>query len=160
MVPDIGANCRLEDQLDWLCDHIIHTDELVQLTLDLCNIESPAGREAEVGRFVFEWMLREGFAPKKIGMFPDRFNVLGTLPGLGDGYSLIFNSHLDTGRSKADRWSIREPDAAINHGAWREGNTLFGEGVVNDKGPMAAFLLAAKALKSSGKALRGDLLLS
>ena len=135
-------------------------DELVQLTLDLCNIESPAGREADVGDFIFQWMRNEGFAPRKIGMLPDRFNVLGTLPGGGDGYSLIFNSHMDTGRSKGDRWSIRHPEASINHGAWLEGDTLFGEGVVNDKGPMAAFLIAAKAVKHSGIALRGDLLLS
>lgn len=135
-------------------------DELVQLTLDLCNIESPAGREAEVGDFIFEWMRTAGFAPRKIGMFPDRFNVLGTLPGTGNGYSLIFNSHMDTGRSKADRWSIRAPDAEINHAAWRDDDTLYGEGVVNDKGPMAAFLIAAKAVKASGIALRGDLLLS
>src|SRR6202035_2234472 len=32
--------------------------------------------------------------------------------------------------------------------------------IVNDKGPMAAFLIAAKALKASGIRLRGDLLLS
>jgi acetylornithine deacetylase/succinyl-diaminopimelate desuccinylase-like protein len=141
-------------------DAAINRDDLVRLVLDLCNIESPAGREAEVGEFVFNWMSREGFAPKKIGMFPDRFNVLGTLPGEGDGYSLIFNSHMDTGRSKADRWSIRNPEAEINHGAWLEGDTLHGEGVVNDKGPMAAFLIAAKALKASGIKLKGDLLLS
>jgi acetylornithine deacetylase/succinyl-diaminopimelate desuccinylase-like protein len=138
----------------------IDRDELIKLTLDLCNIPSPAGQEAEVGNFVFAWMQKEGFAPKKIGMFPDRFNVLGMLPGDGDGYSLIFNSHLDTGRSKADRLSLREPDAPINHHAWLEGEMLFGEGVVNDKGPMAAFLLAAKAVKKTGKTLRGDLLLS
>ncbi len=138
----------------------IDRDELVHLALDLCNIESPAGEEAAVGEFVFDWMRREGFAPRRIGMFPDRFNVLGTLPGSGDGYSLIFNSHLDTGRSKSDRWSIRDPDAEINHGAWRDGDTLYGEGVVNDKGPMAAFLIAAKAIKQAGIALRGDLLLS
>ena len=124
----------------------IDADELVQLTLDLCRIESPAGEEAEVGEFVFGWLAREGFMPRKIGMFPHRFNVLGTLPGRGDGYSLIFNSHMDTGRSKADRWSIRNPEAPINHGAWVEGDTLHGEGVVNDKGPMAAFLIAAKAV--------------
>lgn len=141
-------------------DAAIDRDELVRLTLDLCNIESPAGCESEVGAFVFDWMGREGFKPKKIGMFPDRFNVLGTLPGRGDGYSLIFNSHLDTGRSKADRWSIRNPEAGINHGAWLEGDTLHGEGVVNDKGPMAAFLIAAKALKTIGVPLKGDLLLS
>ncbi len=138
----------------------IDRDELVRLTLALCNIESPAGGEAEVGHFIFEWMRNEGFAPRKIGMFADRFNVLGTLPGAGDGYSLIFNSHMDTGRSKADRWSIRAPEAEINHAAWRDGDTLYGEGVVNDKGPMAAFLIAAKALKASGIPLRGDLLLS
>jgi acetylornithine deacetylase/succinyl-diaminopimelate desuccinylase-like protein len=138
----------------------IDRGELIELTLDLCNIESPAGKEAEVGAFVFDWLRREGFEPKKIGMFPDRFNVLGTMPGRGDGYSLIFNSHLDTGRSKADRWSLRDPDAAINHGAWIEDETLHGEGVVNDKGPMAAFLIAAKTLKQSGATLRGDLLLS
>ncbi len=28
----------------------IDRDELIQLTLDFCNIESPAGREAETGR--------------------------------------------------------------------------------------------------------------
>ena len=141
-------------------DILIDADELVKLTLAICNIESSAGNEAEVGEFVFDWMRREGFEPRKIGMFPDRFNVLGTLPGRGDGYSLIFNSHMDTGRSKADRWSIRNPDAAINHGAWVEGDMLRGEGVVNDKGPMAAFLIAAKAVKAAGIELRGDLLLS
>lgn len=141
-------------------DLAIDRDELVQLTLDMCNIESPAGREAEIGAFVFNWMQEKGFEPRKIGMFPDRFNVLGVLPGRGDGYSLIFNSHVDTGRSKQDRWSIRNPDAAINHGAWLDGDTLFGEGVVNDKGPLAAFLIAAKAIKQAGIKLRGDLLLS
>ncbi|MCC6777737.1 MAG: hypothetical protein IT537_14080 [Hyphomicrobiales bacterium] len=138
----------------------IDRDELVELALALCNIESPAGQESRVGELVFDWMRREGFSPRRIGMFPDRFNVLGILPGSGDGYSLICNSHIDTGRSKSDRWSIRDPDAAINHGAWRDGETLFGEGVVNDKGPLAAFLIAAKTLKRAGVALRGDLLLS
>jgi acetylornithine deacetylase/succinyl-diaminopimelate desuccinylase-like protein len=138
----------------------IDADELVKLALDICNIESPAGEEAKVGEYVFAWMRREGFSPRKIAMFPERFNVLGTLPGRGDGYSLIFNSHMDTGRSKADVWSIREPDAAVNHGAWLSEGVLHGEGVVNDKGPMAAFLVAAKAVKATGIELRGDLLLS
>lgn len=138
----------------------IDREELVELALDLCNIESPAGEEAEVGEYVHEWMQREGFSPRRVSMMPDRPNILGRLPGTGGGYSLIFNSHMDTGRSKADRWSIRNPDADINHRAWRDGDTLYGEGIVNDKGPMAAFMIAAKALKTSGITLRGDLLLS
>jgi acetylornithine deacetylase/succinyl-diaminopimelate desuccinylase-like protein len=138
----------------------INRNELVSLALDLCNIESPAGKEGEVGEFVFQWMKAEGFSPRKIGMFPDRFNVLGRLAGTGGGYSLIFNSHLDTGRSKEDRWSIRNPDDEINHSAWLNDDTLYGEGIVNDKGPMAAFMMAAKTLKAASITLRGDLLLS
>jgi len=42
---------------------------------------------------------------------------------------------------------VLDPDADIHHKAWREGEELVGEGVVNDKGPMAAFLIAAKSLK-------------
>lgn len=141
-------------------DILIDRDELIQLTLDLCNIRSPAGQEAEVGGHVFDWMQREGFDPKKIGMFPDRYNVLGTLRGGGDGYSLIFNSHMAIGRSEADRWSLRNPNADINNGASVDGETLHGEGAVKGKGPMAAFLLAAKALKQSSKMLRGDPVLS
>jgi acetylornithine deacetylase/succinyl-diaminopimelate desuccinylase-like protein len=143
-----------------MSDLAIDRDELVQLALDLCNIESPPGGEGEVGEFVYQWMRREGFVPRRLGMFPDRFNVLGRLPGRGDGYSLIFNSHMDTGRSREDRWSLRDPDEERNHGAWREGDTLHGEGIVNDKGPMAAFMIAAAALRRSGAELRGDLLLS
>jgi acetylornithine deacetylase/succinyl-diaminopimelate desuccinylase-like protein len=93
-------------------------------------------------------------------MFPDRFNVLGRLRGRGAGYSLIFNSHLDTGHADTDVWSMRHPGAAIHHRAWREDDTLFGEGVVNDKGPMAAFLIASKAIKEAGIEMMGDLLLS
>lgn len=143
-----------------VADIRIDDDELVRLALDLASIESPAGREGEAGAFVHDWLAEQGFEPRRIGMLPDRFNVLGRLPGRGDGYSLIFNSHLDTGRSRDDRWSLREPHAAIDHGAWREGDTLYGEGIVNDKGPMAAFLIAAKAIRNAGVELRGDLLLS
>jgi acetylornithine deacetylase/succinyl-diaminopimelate desuccinylase-like protein len=47
----------------------------------------------------------------------------------------------------------------VFHTAWREGDTLIGNGVCNDKGPMATFLLAAKAIKDAGVKLKGDLLL-
>src|SRR5215208_1760620 len=46
------------------------------------------------------------------------------------------------------------------HRAWLDGDDLVGEGIVNDKGPMTAFLIAAKAVKSTGVPLKGDLLLT
>ena len=36
---------------------------------------------------------------------------------------------------------------------------LVGNGIVNDKGPMATWLMAAKAIKDSGTSLKGDLVL-
>jgi acetylornithine deacetylase/succinyl-diaminopimelate desuccinylase-like protein len=67
---------------------------------------------------------------------------------------------MDTAVRSTDIWSRIDPDADVHHKAWREGDELVGEGVVNDKGPLAAFLIAAKAIKRAGVKLKGDLLLS
>src|SRR3989338_3899115 len=41
-----------------------------------------------------------------------------------------------------------------------EGRRIFGKTVQNDRGPMAAFMIAAKAIKNSGAAVRGDIILT
>lgn len=138
----------------------IDKDELVRIVLDICNIDSAGPIEAPVARYVSDWLQAQGFKVRKIGLLADRFNVLARLPGSGGGYSLILNSHMDTAVRATDTWTRKEPHADIHHKAWREGNELVGEGVVNDKGPMAAFLIAAKAIKTAGVQLKGDLLLS
>lgn len=139
----------------------VDEDEVVALALELGNIDSPTGDEGPAGEFVYDWLVENGFQAKKIGMFEDRFNVLGTLPGTSDaGYSLIFNSHYDTGKHGHDVWSLRDATNKIYHSAWREDDVLYGEGVVNDKGPMAAFLVAANTIKRAGVELKGDLLVS
>lgn len=138
----------------------IGKDELVRLALDVCNIDSAGPNEAPVARYVADWLQTEGFKVRKIGLLAERFNVLARLPGTGGGYSLILNSHMDTAVRATDTWSRANPEADIHHKAWIEGDELVGEGIVNDKGPMAAFLIAAKAIKRAGVQLKGDLLLS
>jgi acetylornithine deacetylase/succinyl-diaminopimelate desuccinylase-like protein len=138
----------------------INKDELVRLALEVCNIDSAGTNEAPVARFVGNWLRREGFIVRDVGLLADRFNVLARWPGSGGGYSLIFNSHMDTSVRVTDIWSNVDPAADIHHQAWREGDELVGEGIVNDKGPMTAFMIAAKAVKDAGVALKGDLLLS
>ena len=139
-------------------DHI-DVDELVKVALDLGNIDSPTGSEGPVGEYVYDWLIRQGFEARKIALVPDRPNVLGTLPGTSFGRSLVFNSHMDTTIHKDEWWTTRRAADAVFHSAWREGDTLIGNGVCNDKGPMATFLLAAKAIKDAGVRLKGDLLL-
>ena len=138
----------------------ITPDEIVRLALALCNIDSPIGHEGAVGEFLCGWMKRNGFATRKLGLQADRFNLLGSLPGSGGGYSLIFNSHMDTAVPGERDLTHADPTAARFHSAWVEEDLLIGEGIINDKGPMAAWLVAAKAIRESGHALPGDLLIS
>jgi acetylornithine deacetylase/succinyl-diaminopimelate desuccinylase-like protein len=139
---------------------LIDRDELVRFTLEICNIDSAVGHEGEVSEHLYNWMLQQGFAVRKIGLLSERFDVLGTLRGTGGGYSLIFNSHMDTAVPRQTDLVHADPTHRVYHSAWKEDDLLIGEGVCNDKGPMAAFLIAAKAIRSSGHRLKGDLLLS
>jgi len=139
-------------------DHI-DVDELVKVALDLGNIDSPTGSEGPVGEYVFDWLSRQGIRAQKVALMPDRPNVIGMLPGSGRGKSLVFNSHMDTTIHKDEWWTTRRAADPVFHSAWREGDTLIGNGVCNDKGPMATWLLAAKAIKDSGITLKGDLVL-
>ena len=138
----------------------IDRDELVRLALTICNIDSSGPTEAPVAKVIAEWFTTEGFKVRRVGLLADRFNVLARLPGSGGGYSLLLNSHMDTSVRATDTWTRTDPAADIHHKAWLEGDELVGEGIVNDKGPMAAFMIAAKAIKQSGVTLKGDLLLT
>lgn len=138
----------------------IDPQEVVDLALALGNIDSPTGAEGPAGEFVYEWLAKNGFTPKKYALIPERFNVAATLGGTGGGYSLIFNAHLDTTLRPDAVWSARDPRDPLYHSAWVEGDAIYGDGVVNDKGPMAAFLVAAKAIRDAGYPLKGDLVVS
>jgi acetylornithine deacetylase/succinyl-diaminopimelate desuccinylase-like protein len=137
----------------------IDVDELVKVALDLGNIDSPTGREGPVADYVHDWLRRAGFDPRKVALYPDRPNVIATLPGAGEGRSLCFNSHMDTAVHHEEWWASRRAGDPIFHSAWRDGDMLYGNGIVNDKGPMATWLIAAKAIRESGATLKGDLVL-
>ncbi len=138
----------------------IDPQEVVDLALALGNIDSPTGAEGPAGEFVYDWLAANGFAPKRYALVEDRINVAALLPGTGGGYGLIFNAHLDTTLRPDAVWSAKDPNDPLYHSAWVEGDEIFGDGVVNDKGPMAAFLVAAKAIRDVGAALKGDLWVS
>jgi acetylornithine deacetylase/succinyl-diaminopimelate desuccinylase-like protein len=138
----------------------IDGEEVVELALALGNIDSPTGSEGAAGQYVFDWLGANGFAPRKYALVEDRFNVAASIDGSGDGYNLVFNAHLDTTLRPDAVWSAREPRDPLYHSAWVEGDEIHGDGVVNDKGPMAAFLVAAKAINDAAYPLRGDLTVS
>ena len=138
----------------------IDPNEVVELALTLGNIDSPTGSEGAAGRFVRDWLASNGFEPKTYALTEDRINVAAWVHGTGGGQSLIFNSHLDTTLRPDAVLSARDPLDPLYHSAWIDGDEIFGDGVVNDKGPMAAFLVAGKAIREAGFPLKGDLIVS
>jgi acetylornithine deacetylase/succinyl-diaminopimelate desuccinylase-like protein len=138
----------------------IDPQEVVDLALALGNIDSPTGSEGAAGQFVYDWLAGNGFAPRRFALVDDRFNVAAWLHGSGGGYDLVFNAHLDTTLRPDAVWSARDAGDPLYHSAWVDGDEIYGDGVVNDKGPMAAFLVAAKAIRDSGLTLKGDVIVS
>jgi len=144
----------------------IDVEELTALALDLGNIPSPAGHELAAGNFVYDWMDREGFNPRKVGAVPERNNIIGTYGGQGRGKNLLFTAHLDT---EAPTWNPEldpykfRPETLKNREwqeCWLEDGVLYGYPIANDRGPMSCFLMAAKALKKAGIQLSGKMYLT
>jgi acetylornithine deacetylase/succinyl-diaminopimelate desuccinylase-like protein len=138
----------------------IDEDELVELALALGNLDSPTGEEGPSSDHVYEFLAAAGFEPQRLGLYPDRANVVARWRGAGGGPSLLFNSHLDTTIAREETLTTLNAGAREYHEAWREGDYLIGNGIVNNKGVMASWLIACKALKESGVKLAGDLLMT
>ena len=147
----------------------IDENEMVELALTLGNIPSPAGHERAAGDFVYDWLNREGFSPRKVGATPERNNIIGTYGGKGPagvGRNLLFTAHLDTESPTwdpdLDAYKYR-PETLQNREwqeCWLQDGAFHGYPIANDRGPMTCFLIAAKALKTAGFDLAGKLYLT
>jgi len=116
---------------------------------DLVRIPSPSTQEGALAERLAEEMERVGFAEVRI----DRLgNVIGRV-GVGHpGRRLVFNGHMD-------HVGIGDP-AAWTHdpfGAEVEDGVLFGRGVVDMKGALAAMVYGAKLLRDAKVRLSGEL---
>src|ERR1051325_7431170 len=136
----------------------IDRDELARLGCDLVNLPSPTGQEKAVAEFILDWFKANGLKAVRQDVEVDRPNAVGVFKGDGTGLSLGFNGHMDTSftgtaedlRMVADI----EPDEMLKGSI--AGNKVRGLGISNMKGGVAAFMMAAKALKKSGVKLKGD----
>ena len=137
---------------------LIDRKELIELALALGNIPSAAGEEAEIGNFIYDWLARNEYSPRRIGFVPERCCMAGVLPGTGDGISFAFNSHMDTAKQVDD--FVQQLPESGGRAAWVDGKYIMGAGIVNDKGPMAAWMIATNAIRKAGVKLRGDLVLT
>jgi len=164
--PGLPASAAVSEEDKAAIVAAIDEAELVDLALTLGNIPSPARHEKAAGDFVYDWMAKEGFAPRKVGATPDRNNIIGTYGGAGPGKNLLFTAHLDTesptfdpdhDRYKYTAETLANPEWQT---CWLENGELRGFPIANDRGPMSCFLIAAKALKKAGIELGGRMYLT
>lgn len=148
-----------QEEISRVVNHLSE-QEVIELALALGNIDSPAGREQEAGEHIFGWLRERELEPRRAGLTPERFNVVGRLKGTGEGPTLVFNSHMDTSVSADEIWSTIHAADPIYHQAWQEGEFIYGNGVCNDKGAMAAWMVACDTIRRSGVKLAGDILLT
>ena len=132
-------------------------EDLVNLAIELGQTPSPHGKELEVGTKVVDWLNQNGIEAYLQHITEESVNVIGRIPGTSDGTSLVVNAHLDTGPELSPAAS--ETERRIN-GAWVDGDTIYGLGVINCKGQVAAFMAAARAIKKAGIKLKGDLIIT
>jgi acetylornithine deacetylase/succinyl-diaminopimelate desuccinylase-like protein len=135
----------------------IDEKELVELATALGNITAPSGHEQPMADYVEGWLQANGFHCYQQNLCEGRSNAIGVLRGTGGGKNLIFNSHLDSDMNLPPL-----PGGPIPLGPRIrvEGRRIFGKTVQNDRGPMSAFMIATKAIKNAGIALRGDIIMT
>ena len=130
--------------------------ELVALVRDLVGYPtlSPPGRNTEAAQaYVGAYLGRLGCAVDTFEVYPGDPDVVGRLTGAGGGRSLLFNGHVDVAEvGNVEGW--RHPPFS----ATEEGGRLYGRGVCDMKGGLAAALFALRAVRECGLRLRGDVL--
>jgi acetylornithine deacetylase len=128
-------------------------EELVRCAVELARIPSFTTQETAVAQYLAEYLGRHGIATELQEVEPGRRQCLARLPGQGGGRSLMLNGHTDIDPLilgwRRDPW---HPSV--------EGDSIYGHGLANMKGGVAAMIEAALMLKRAGIRLKGDLLVA
>jgi acetylornithine deacetylase len=86
--------------------------------------------------------------------YKDRPNVVGTLKGKGGGRSLILMGHVDTVPVESrSSWSHDPFGGDIDNGK------LYGRGALDQKGGVAAQIMAVESIIDAGLSLKGDVII-
>lgn len=139
---------------------------VVKTAMELTDIYTPTGSEIEAARYLLSRASELGL-PAKLQQLTERSgNVVAVLEGSGGGPTLIFNGHLDISHTEeetalpgGDNTFVRPaelapgylPEARIVDERW-----IYGSGVYNMKGSLAAFLACVEAIKRADIELPGS----
>ncbi len=143
-------------------------DEPVALAQQLIRIPSFLWHESEIGSWIAAWLVERRFEVTlqevPLPYLPNHptgvtHQAIGRLRGDGSGPSLMLCGHTDTsdwhGRPfRETEWQHDPFGGEIADGY------LYGLGAINMKAGVASILMAAEAVRRSGKPLKGDLIVA
>jgi acetylornithine deacetylase len=149
----------LKTKSDGLVSRIMSSIErspLVDLTRDLVKIPSvnPPGEEMAVADFISSWFEKRGsYLITELEVAPNRPNIL-VRSGDSYGRNIIFNGHMDVVPA-GEGWSFDPFGGEI------KGNRMYGRGVADMKGALAAMMIAMDTLnREASDYLKGSITLA
>ena len=143
-------------------------DEPVALAQQLIRIPSFLWHESEVGRWIAHWLTDRGFEviwqEVPLPHLPNHptgvtHQAIGVLRGDGSGPSLMLCGHTDTSDWQGRPFREAEWQHDPFGGDIADGY-LYGLGAINMKAGVASILMAAEAVRRSGRPLKGDLIVA
>jgi len=138
---------------------MIEEKEVVNLLGDLISINSvnpledrSAKGEKDLASYVRGYLKNTGIKSILQPVLDERPNVIGIVESENKGKNFVLEAHMDT--VKVDNMTIDPFLPKIKEGK------MFGRGACDDKGSLAAMLLAMKLLKQKNIPLKGDVYLA
>jgi formylaminopyrimidine deformylase len=128
--------------------------ELLSALIAFPTVSPPARNTNDVQEFIKGYLEDLGFITDKWDVYPGDPNVVGILSGESSEHynSLIVNGHVDVAEVGDDSEWEQSPFAA-----YIKDSSIYGRGVADMKGGIAAALIAIKLVKELGIPLKGDL---
>ncbi|MEW9501721.1 YgeY family selenium metabolism-linked hydrolase [Jeotgalibacillus marinus] len=118
----------------------VSREELITFTQIIIKERSISGEEGSVAKVIAEEMKKLGFEVTTDALG----NVIGEL-NLGPGPCILIDSHMDTvGVTDSSKWTYNPEGEIVD-------NRLYGRGTMDMKGPLAASVYGAAALKDKLK---------
>jgi acetylornithine deacetylase len=127
--------------------------EMLELAADLARLRSFTTQEASVAQYLARYLGQRGLAVELQEVEPGRLQCIARMSGSGGGRSLMLNGHTDIDPLTLG-WRRNPWEPVI------EGDRLYGHGLVNMKGGVAAMIEAALILQRVGARLRGDVVIA
>ena len=121
---------------------------------DLIRIDTqdPPGNESKVASYIAAVFKREGIPYEILEPVPGRASIVARLKGTGAQQPVLILAHEDVVPVDRSHWSV-DPFAAEVRG-----ETLYGRGASDDKGPLAAHIETMLQLHRSGQHLSRDVI--